>query len=97
MWRHNIQAVNGYFHFSPSLFGPLHVCFFFFNVGYQCESMNVCVAVGGVGANHVLITGPHPRRRGAVCSAAAAAGSSASPSASVTVIKTSRCAAVSSH
>lgn len=70
---------------------------FFFNVGYQCESMNVCVAVGGVGANHVLITGPHPRRRGAVCSAAAAAGSSASPSASVTVIKTSRCAAVSSH
>lgn len=71
--------------------------FFVFNVGYQCESMNVCVAVGGVGANHVLITGPHPRRRRDVCSAAAAAGSSASPSASVTVIKTSRCAAVSSH
>lgn len=72
-------------------------CLFFFNVGYQCESMNVCVAVGGVGANHVLITGRHPCRRGAVCLAAAAAGSSASPSAPVTVIKTSRCAAVSSH
>lgn len=69
--------------------------FVFFNVGYQCESMNVCVVVGGIGANHVLITGRHPCRRGAVCSAAA--GSSASPSASVTVIKTSRCAAVSSH
>lgn len=87
---------RGYFHFSPSLFGLLHVCFFS-NVGYQCESMNVCVAVGGVGANHVLITGPHPRKREAVCSTAAAAGRSASPSASVTVIKTSRCTAVSSH
>lgn len=57
----------------------------------------MCVAVGGVGANHVLITGPHRRKREAVCSTAAATGHSASPSASVTVIKTSRCTAVSSH
>lgn len=55
----------------------------------------MCDAVGGVRGNHVLITGPHPCKRGAVCSAAA--GSSASPLASVTVIKTSHCAAVSSH
>lgn len=64
-------------------------------MGYQCESNNVCVAVGGVEANHALITGPLPRKRKAVCSTAA--GSSTSPSASVTVIKTSRCTAVSSH
>lgn len=95
MWRHNTQATNGYFHFARLC---LDLCMFvFFNAGYQCESMNVCVAVGGVGANHVLITGPHPRKREAVCPTAAAAGSSTSPSASVTVIKTSRCTAVSLH